>query len=858
MNNPGCNFCTREGLPVLLVRPAIKAQGDGVPDLPASIQMPVERKGETGYTTRLLRAGFLYIWDELVNGWINYYVTDEGYYYLLPADGKVPPRLANGEMKPCIDEPDELARASLVTLPVLPKGLTNKAFWLAWSAVQWTDAVRKKHEDPVYRAQYMQRFDMEKWLNCGEGENALPFSSLRDTVAEYHTQIDTNRRIADYTSSHWNGKWLFEPDNLWWAVRELLPDKGVILYLSDPVAVVQDITALANYRLKTQFHENPHYIRGVALSASLSTLKEVLCRQFERDQLKSDETLENQIRYGYYTTGGLYIPGNQELAEAGHQLNNSVLKRLVREYWSDYEKYIDRDKEKAFMDRFTTDLTRYDNTIISPMTEMYLDWLKSQLLLDYFDHNFDSTDDYSGALFVQSVHDCVAGMQDKLGASRYFQEQMMSTTITPDNLLLRALVMNSDKRIEQIHGVLKTGGNYGSLAWDKIPDGLKDIAEHFDGPVSLTIEKYLNELSSTLFAVMNKAVEKVPLPALVVLAKLHGKELKVIKFVGKRKHFISAVVAVTSELGDLKRRPSSDQLRHYVDIEMRRLKIDGLPMEGDQEFNFIVLADAGEAEKTLALPEAERAKSLVKTLHSVDEIRAELFPGTLLTKLAQLQASSVKSAAKQLAKVPPFIGCTFSMVLQISALRAAGWPEGKTEACTRFAADLVAAMGAIAETCERLLNHFQVLRLKPLLGSILGENLLTKVLWGFKVVKIFGAWAGIVGVVWDIYHVIDEIAFKGNMDLGIAYLVSAISGGFLFVAAIKLITLGPWGIILALVFFFGANIYLEMKKKNEIQKWLVACLWRKIPAGEKDISAIWPDSRMELDAFNKLMTSAEA
>ncbi|MBS9426315.1 T6SS effector BTH_I2691 family protein [Photorhabdus caribbeanensis] len=849
MNNPGCNFCTREGLPVLLVRPAIKAQGDGVPDLPASIQMPVERKGETGYTTRVLRAGFLYIWDELVNGWINYYVTDEGYYYLLPADGEVPPRLANGEMKPCIGDLFDLARASLVTLPVLPKGVTNKAFWLAWSAVAWTDAVRKKHEDPAYRARYMQRFDMEKWLNSGEGENALPFSSLRDTVAEYHTQIDTNRRIADYTSSHWNGKFVLDQDAVEWAARELLPDKGVILFLSDPVAVVQDIAALANYRLKTQFHENPHYTRGIALSASLSTLKEALCRQFERDQLTKDETEENEARYGSFD-GEYYIPGSEKRADTTHYLNDMALKPLVQKYWADYEKYIDRDKEKAFMDRFTTDLTRYDNTIISPMTEMYLDWLKSQLLLDYFDHNFDSTDDYSGALFVQSVHDCVAGMQDKLGASRYFQEQMMSTTITPDNLLLRALVMNSDKKIEQIHGVLKTGGNYGSLAWDKIPDGLKDIAEHFDGPVSLTIEKYLNELSSTLFAVMNKAVEKVPLPALVVLAKLHGKELKVIKFVGKRKHFISAVVAVTSELGDLKRRPSSDQLRHYVDIEMRRLKIDGLPMEGDQEFNFIVLADAGEAEKTLALPEAERAKSLVKTLHSVDEIRAELFPGTLLTKLAQLQASSVKNAAKQLAKALPFIGCTFSMVLQISALRAAGWPEGKTEACTRFAADLVAAMGAVAETCERLLNNFKVLRLKPMVRLILGRESLLKLMRGIEIVKFLGARAAIVGIVWDSCHAVDEIVFKGNIDLGIAYLISAVSAG-LWLAGV----LGPLGLFVALLLYLGANIYLAMKKKNEIQKWLAACLWRKIPAGEEDIPSIWPDSRMEMDAFNKLMTA---
>ncbi|KOY60050.1 hypothetical protein AM629_21555, partial [Photorhabdus heterorhabditis] len=180
-----------------------------------------------------------------------------------------------------------------------------------------TDAVRKKHEDPAYRARYMQRFDMEKWLNSGEGENALPFSSLTDTVAEYHTRIDTNRRIADYTRSQWNGKYLFDQNNLWWAERELMPGKGVILFLPDPVAMVQDITALMNYRLKTQFHENPHYIRGIALSASLGTLKEALCRQFERDQISGYETLETQIQYGYYTSGGAYLSGHPGTVDTG-------------------------------------------------------------------------------------------------------------------------------------------------------------------------------------------------------------------------------------------------------------------------------------------------------------------------------------------------------------------------------------------------------------------------------------------------------------------------------------------------------------------------------------------------------------
>ncbi|MEK9496351.1 hypothetical protein V2H77_07820, partial [Photorhabdus sp. P32] len=219
----------------------------------------------------------------------------------------------------------------------------------------------------------------------------------------------------------------------------------------------------------------------------------------------------------------------------------------------------------------------------------------------------------------------------------------------------------------------------------------------------------------------------------------------------------------------------------------------------------------------------------------------------------QLEASSVKSAAEQLASVPPFIGCTFSLAWQISALRAAGWPKENTEACTRFAADLVAAMGAIAETCERLLNNFQVLRLKPLLSSVLGEKLLTEVITWIGRVKCLGSLAGIVGVLWDGYHAWDEVFNKGNISLGIAYLVSAISGGLLVFCS-----LGPVGIVITLLFYFGANIYLAMKKKDDIQKWLMACLWRKIPAGEEDIPVIWPDSRMEMDAFNKLMTSAEA
>ncbi|STV59056.1 Uncharacterised protein [Klebsiella michiganensis] len=67
------------------------------------------------------------------------------------------------------------------------------------------------------------------------------------------------------------------------------------------------------------------------------------------------------------------------------------------------------------------------------------------------------------------------------------------------------------------------------------------------------------------------------------------------------------------------------------------------------------------------------------------------------------------------------------------------------------------------------------------------------------------------------------------------------------------LALGPLGIIICLVLVFGSAIYLASKEKDEIQKWLAATLWRKTPPEDKDMPAIMPTSKIEMDAFNKLM-----
>ncbi|WP_311754158.1 toxin VasX [Proteus columbae] len=146
----GCKFCTRYGFPILPVRPAIMSQNDILPVIPNTIDVPINNQGETAYTLRLLRAGYLNIWDELGQSWINYYVTKDGFYYPLPENGEAPDDILSGEVTPCINKPEELARASFITLPIFPAPLKNGNFWFSWSEVKWTDTVRKNMKSQVF------------------------------------------------------------------------------------------------------------------------------------------------------------------------------------------------------------------------------------------------------------------------------------------------------------------------------------------------------------------------------------------------------------------------------------------------------------------------------------------------------------------------------------------------------------------------------------------------------------------------------------------------------------------------------------------------------------------------------------
>ncbi|WP_175558139.1 hypothetical protein [Nissabacter archeti] len=159
----------------------------------------------------------------------------------------------------------------------------------------------------------------------------------------------------------------------------------------------------------------------------------------------------------------------------------------------------------------------------------------------------------------------------------------------------------------------------------------------------------------------------------------------------------------------------------------------------------------------------------------------------------------------------------------------------------------------MADSIERLLRDFKGIRWNAQIRLALGEKAQRMVMSGLRFVKWLGGAAGIVGVIFDFYHFVSEANNK-NAGLAIAYLSSAVGGGILTYAVLFNVVLSPSWIIIAVTLMIGAALYLSLNIKNDIQLWLMSCLWRKIPADEKRIPPVLP-RETEIKELEKALQS---
>lgn len=848
----GCKFCIRHGLPVLPVRPAVVAKDDTLPHLPDSITVPAKAQGETAWTGRLLREGFLYIWSESGKRWINYFATSEGYYYPLPENGDVPPDIVNGKVKPCITQPEELASASLITLPVKPAGMKNGVFWLCWSEVEWTDAVRKKHEDAAYRSQYMQRFDMDAWVNSGKADQTIALSSLTETVAEY-SQNANRCKVKAWSIAPWKKVRVQDGINLQQAADKLYPNKGVMILLQDPPAVLQDLAAVIDDELQKNVYKKAEYQRELALASAITGLKEAMNRQFERDSLEKSESEERNAIYGPFGyAGNSDVPDNMYTSIGDRKMKPEAARK-----WAEYEQYYDPSKVAEFQRKFNQILKQYNDSVVSPRTDMYLECMKGSVLLGYFKHNFDTLELKSGIEYVQTLNYCIAGMQDKVGVFRHLNDLLSGTPTDVTNILARALILNQDVLAGKLAEATEGFSNWFSIPWNGIADAFKSGVEKMRDNAAGVAGILIGLLSGILTRNIVQALETNKVyGCLVAIGALTNKALVPLEKTGKYKYFVSEVVTQLAKESGLGSKENKDSLRHYVRRELRRLKVDGLPIEAEETKKFLVMVDIDKVHEMAALPPKERASAVSKLLRTSADVEAQQF---------SRWQGAVRRGVRKAGEAMPFTLGVFSGVLQVAALLISADIQNKktltadqTEAHSRFWAGVLGLGSTTLGIIETGIKQFRLFaNASSRLRVFRSETFLR---WVGYAGKALGVVAGVVAAGYDFYHAVYELN-RGHTGLAVAYGLSGLSGLWLAVAVVWAIPV--IGTFIAVAILIGAAIYLAFQSRDSIQKWLIQCLWRRVPVDTSDSKEkqdeyrrreiadlpVWPTMEMEMDEF---------
>lgn len=210
-----CKMCSKPGLLIMLTRYAVATrdttkwytggkedkkiaatmQASEAPEISGSFVKPTINLGDTAYyTQRLLRGGYVYVFDEARNTWEGYAVTDEGYLISFNIyetfGGKALKGKESEKRVPC--KPLLVGVQAGCIAVTEPHAATN--IWITFSDTQWTEATFEnfKKDKGGIRKKQMRKFNVQKHLNNqGMQEHSCAFEGNAEKyIAEYNDKVN--------------------------------------------------------------------------------------------------------------------------------------------------------------------------------------------------------------------------------------------------------------------------------------------------------------------------------------------------------------------------------------------------------------------------------------------------------------------------------------------------------------------------------------------------------------------------------------------------------------------------------------------------------------------------------------------
>lgn len=816
-----------------------------VPSAPYVFSAPGLDNGKFKYVLRTLRAGYLYVHDEVRKRWSAYLVTGDGYYYGFDPLGAPP----NGDVVTfaCSRDAVDTTLASCITVPhtaALPAG----KLFLGFSDVAWTSAVLARYQQLAYRRQHMTEVDMAAWIGSHAANFCAELAKADKEVAEFALSAATGTKAFEWSPFAFKSKAVQGSDGktmgLFKALTEaarlknerrtsagekplgLQTQHGAIVRLRDPVSIVRESTRLLQFKTQ-QFMTDRTRSREMTLSSAIAAVKSAVADKAVKDEIAAGEELaDRQI-----TDSG----GSIRWTEAGRRMNDALrvttraeAARVRARSWEKYAKKLKGGQPETFDAKFKVDLAEFDAQWVTTLADFHRRWLVDASMGDYFTSNFDSTDILNGFAYQGVVSVCFEHMADTKPFADQCAEWLAGNPNDRGNLLLRALVLNNDQFAQKVVAAANAPLDWRTPGWENVGGWFKEAfgAVHKaayetwlagKGPADATARFFVH-ISGPLIRFIAPELANPSLAAktaLMAMGVTSNAHIVPVDVFGSKKAFRAALVRQLLRSTD--QTFSGRQLEKAVADELRRLEVEGVALAGNSRQRWLLAVDENAARAAVdGLPAGakpmQRAQRLAQSIVTPEALENATSRSTLGRVMNMEVRLGILTAILQC------ISLSKAMADEDSAMK-----HESEEVKWKLRAGWLGLAGTIAEASAIAISRIPALTLRAAQG-LSGARWTLGSTTAFRVAgRWLGAIGGLIVAITDLLHFKEE-AQQYNWGMAGLYLASSVVGGVLAVGLLAGFLSGGVAIILLIV-LVGLALVIELFKDDKIQDWLERTLW---------------------------------
>ncbi|WP_280541336.1 T6SS effector BTH_I2691 family protein [Chromohalobacter sp. 11-W] len=895
-----CRVCQRSGLPIFPLRYAVtRTDGRDQAGEPAGPVVPHSLTDDSltatplpegqHYTLRLLRSGFLYVFNETRGHWIGHVVTDAGYlieYVNLPQDEAMAidpenPQPIDGRLQPPPDEPEFACAANPDhAYPgrciMIPNADRADTIYLAFSDVAWTKRVWKEHAtNENGRRDAMRRISLAQWRS-GSAQYADTLDKIGDYLAEAHYHWTLPNQHG--SSGSWNrgstGSWgedsyqgtafSFSPFSFHgmkerveglkrWADEQAEPldMTPMLVGLEDPVGITVDLSTLMASRLK-EFMNSDGRRWPLATAATIDALEPAIREQAQFRYIDKrvesgplhrpifagpgQPSWEEQQRINAYhdrleasrEAGTDFYKEERDKArkEVSESITPEELKREADDAWAQYRSRL-QDGQPEFWKRtqFQLEQERFDQNVMLPLVRVHQAWLTGPAVRAQFNAHFDDRDAESGQAFADTLVLCLQDTQQYGPAFEQYLEWLTASTITDDNLLLRGILLNLRVVREAVNA--QSSGQPIDQVGTLPWTGLVSGYQSSTEDLAEARAAPGRLLGAVMAPVLKVMDEQAVRPALIALGITANRKVVHTRVTGHVSDAIDALIRDMQRINPALRDTDQSLLKRKLEIQTRGSQ-RRMQAAGGGEWDISIVHDR------LVLEELDSSSG---SLTTTNRAASAVLDYNEWQRTYGSVWGSMADRNTQLGIVSLAFG-TWALMAQAKAMDEAT-ADGRSEAQWRFEALVSGAFGSVADTAHAILERSR--RVGGRLAQKAGK------IWRgvFRVGgKLLGFAAAAIMVFWDGYNAFNQ-AKKGNIGLAFLYGASAIAGAGAFIALTILSATGI-GIVLAAAAIV-VNIFIASWSNNELQDWMEKCYF-----GVEDSNEQFSSLKAEIDAFEVL------